>query len=138
MWNCLTDVDSWISWWDGNKLMAVDPGWEKGGTLVWSPGSPSDILECRPRSVLEFGNLNMGMEIRRYFKISEQGPSTALVYGVSVAGGSMAPEAEAKEKSDMALVLKRLGRTVAAHRDKYRTLAAAAPAPEKQWWKFWR
>jgi uncharacterized protein YndB with AHSA1/START domain len=126
VWACLTDVSSWASWWGGHRLEKVSPGWENGAQLVWSPGAPSTIHECEPERLLDFGAVNMGMEIHRSFQLTGVGASTSVLYRMSVKGGTVPPEVKAQETSEMAKALADLAATVAAHREQYRAAAEAA------------
>ena len=71
---------------------------EKGALLAWNPGRPSTVAECSPPHLLDWSDESAGMVIHRYFKLSQEGHTTTVVYGVSVKGASLPPGGEAERR----------------------------------------
>jgi hypothetical protein len=112
VWAVLMDVPSWSKWWIGHKLESVQPGWQKGGKLMWNPGTPSTIFEYIPPTLLDWGVLNAGMEIHQYFKLNQKSDGTNVIYGFTIERGNFPPGGEAKQKDNMKMLLAAFKRSV--------------------------
>ncbi len=106
VWSFLMDVDSWQKWWSGHRLKRVEPAWQKGANLIWERGNDAIVFDFKPLALLDFGGTNMGMEIHRYFRLSEETGVSKIVYGFLVNGGDIGEKNAERQK--MAATLKRL------------------------------
>lgn len=121
-WSILTDIRAWRQWWSGHRLKQVLPTWKRGAILIWDKGRDAVVFAYKPGELLDFGGNNMGIQIHRYFRLSQEAGGLRVVYGFSVKGADMGEPSEARQK--MADTLRRLKR-----------LIERGP---KRWWKFWK
>jgi hypothetical protein len=94
VWACLTNIQAWNEWWSGEHLNKVAPSWQKDAKLYWGRGTPSNICEFIPNSILDWGDVNIGIETHYYFKLKrksigsifKRSVGTEIVHGFLVRG----------------------------------------------------
>jgi len=122
VWSVLTNTRSWPKWWSGHTLVKAVPTWQKNAELVWNKGREAIIYEFEPQKLLDFGGVNMGMEMHHSFKLIEDSNSTKVVYRFSVKGADFGHKEEEVEK--IKNTLSKL-KKVCEHSN------------VRKWWQFW-
>lgn len=108
VWSVLTDLSAWKRWWDGSKLVRVEPGWKEGAEVTFAEGRPCMISKCVPQSLLAFWSESMGVQTRRSWEIDDSGDGSQIRYRFEAFGASLDPSSARSEEADMTRCLDRL------------------------------
>jgi uncharacterized protein YndB with AHSA1/START domain len=84
VWDFLTTPGNWQKWYVAS-LLAVTPGWQKGATADFGPGTRPVIEECLPPELLQWGK-------GTFWRLSDRGGSSTELEMGTTARGLMADD----------------------------------------------
>jgi len=132
VWAYFTTPEHWKKWYGGD-LKAVVPGWQNGGTLVWSSGDQSAIEKIIfQKEICLYGKW---MDTTYTFRSAGK---TATLVGVVLSdpkGGASFSDGGAAEKANREKSLKKLKSLIESETSQDSEFEEPS---EKKWWQFWK
>ena len=126
-WQYFIEPNNWSKWYGGN-LKKVEPGWEKGGMLIWEQGRPSIIQDIIPLKEIILKDRTWGIITKWNFNDSKGG----ILIEVEEEFGSTRPGSESEWREGWREPLNKLRQCLITSISSEKKASKESP-----WWKFW-